>query len=177
MLPELHGDQVRLRAFRTSDVQVVLDASSDPLIPTITTVPSTRDPAAASTFIERQHERAATGEGYSFAIADDGDAAVGQIGLWLRDLDEGRATVGHWIAPAARRHGYATDALRLLSRWAEGLAGVDRLQLYVEPWNEASWRAAERARYRREGLLRSWERVGSVRRDVFVYSRIVAPAS
>ena len=39
----------------------------------------------------------------------------------------------------------------------------------VEPWNEGSWRAAERAGFVREGLLRSWQRVGDERRDMYMY--------
>lgn len=44
------------------------------------------------------------------------------------------------------------------------------MELYVEPWNEGSWRAAERIGYAREGLLRSWQRVGDERRDMYMYS-------
>lgn len=172
MLPELDGQQVRLRAFSGRDVPTILDAATDPLIPILTTVPSTQDPALAAAFIDRQHDRAASGQGYSFAIADRADVAVGQIGLWLRNIDHGRASVGYWIAPAARRRGYALDALLTLSAWAEQLPRVDRLELYVEPWNEGSWRTAEHAGFNREGLLRSWERVGPERRDMFMYSRI-----
>lgn len=42
-----------------------------------------------------------------------------------------------------------------LSRWALDLGEVARLELYAGPWNEGSWRAAERFGFRREGLLRS----------------------
>ncbi len=47
-----------------------------------------------------------------------------------------------------------------------------RLELYVEPWNEASWRCAEACGFEREGLLRSWQQVGDSRKDMFMYSRI-----
>lgn len=51
-----------------------------------------------------------------------------------------------------------------------GLGQFERLELYVEPWNEASWRTAERVGFRREGLLRQYQYVGSERRDMYVYS-------
>ncbi|GAA2751843.1 GNAT family protein [Amnibacterium kyonggiense] len=174
-LPELRGDHVRLRAFSHSDIPTVLDAATDALIPVLTTVPSTQDSDLAAAFIDRQHGRAISGTGYSFAVADERDVAVGQIGLWLRDIDHGRVNVGYWIAPSARRRGYAADALRTLTAWGEHLPQVRRLELYVEPWNEGSWRAAERAGVEREGLLRSWEEVGADRRDMFMYSRIANP--
>jgi RimJ/RimL family protein N-acetyltransferase len=42
----------------------------------------------------------------------------------------------------------------------------------VEPWNTASLRTAERAGFTREGLLRSWQRVGEQRRDMYTYARL-----
>lgn len=168
-IPTIVDDRVVLRPFAESDVDAVIDASSDPFIPMITSVPQSADDASALAFIARQHERAASGVGYSFAVEVD-SVCVGQIGLWLRDLDKGRATIGYWIRPRSRRQGFAAAALAALTKWAFEVVDVDRLQLYVEPWNVGSWRAAERVGFEREGLLRSWEVVGEGRRDMFMYS-------
>lgn len=170
-LPRLRGSLVVLRAFDERDVGLVVSVAEDPLIPLVTTVPTSGSRSDAAAFIERQHARLATGAGYSFAIADaQSDEAVGQIGLWLGDIAEGRATIGYWIAPQHRRRGYATAALSTLTRWALTLDEVHRVQMFVEPWNEGSWREAEACGYVREGLLRSWRRVGSARRDMYSYS-------
>ena len=124
-------------------------------------------------FIARQHERASSGEGYSFAVADaTTDVCWGQIGLW--PLGDGRASIGYWVVASARRRGVARRALQIVSAWALALPGIDRLELYVEPWNEGSWRAAERSDYTREGLVRSWQTVGDQRRDMYMYSRLRA---
>lgn len=72
---------------------------------------------------------------------------------------QARASVGYWITPSQRRRGYASEALGILTSWAKQHADLDRLELYVEPWNSGSWRAAELAGYKREGLLRAWERI------------------
>lgn len=150
--------------------------ADDPLIPLITTVPATRHPADVAAFIERQHDRLPTGQGYSFAVADAAtDEAVGQIGLWTSDIAAGRTTTGYWIAREHRRRGYALAALAALTEWAFSLDEVARLQLHVEPWNEGSWRTAERCGYQREGLLRSWEQVGAERKDMFIYSVVREP--
>ena len=170
-MPVLEHPPVVLREFTGADAGLVRSVAGDPLIPLITTVPVSGTAADARAFIARQHDRLATGAGYSFAIADAATGtAAGQIGLWLRDLTEGRADTGYWIAPQFRRRGYVTAALTALSRWALALDGIERLQLCVEPWNEGSWRAAERAGFVREGLLRSWQRVGPERRDMYLYS-------
>jgi len=166
---------VVLRAFEATDAPLIASAATDPLIPVITTVPVSGSPDEVAAYLARQQDRLAEGVGYSFAIADaETDAAVGQIGLWTRDIRAGRASIGYWIAAQHRRRGYARAALRALSTWASSLPEVERLQLYVEPWNEASWRGAEACGFRREGLLRSWERVGDERRDMYSYARTAA---
>ncbi|WP_420805800.1 GNAT family N-acetyltransferase [Haematomicrobium sanguinis] len=38
--------------------------------------------------------------------------SVGQIGLWLRDIDRAPATAGDWIGPGHRGRGYIRAALR-----------------------------------------------------------------
>lgn len=94
-MPVITRPPIVLRPFRDQDVGLVQSVASDPLIPLITTVPAIGDLGDARAYVERQHERLACGDGYSFAIADaaTGDA-VGQIGLWLRNLGAGRASIG-----------------------------------------------------------------------------------
>jgi ribosomal-protein-alanine N-acetyltransferase len=171
-LPTLRGSRVLLRAWRRSDAATIQEASRDPLIPTMTTVPSTPGEPEALAFIARQHERLETGAGYVFAIADPTGRAVGHIGLFL--AAGARASVGYWIVGSQRRQGYAAEALGVLTAWAKQLPDLDRLELYVEPWNNGSWRAAERAGYDREGLLRAWERVAGVPRDMYMYAQLTA---
>lgn len=69
-MPSLRGRSVVLRSFRDADADVVREASSDPFIPAITTVPTSSDDVEVLAFIRRQHSRLPEGEGYSFAIAD-----------------------------------------------------------------------------------------------------------
>ncbi len=172
-MPTLTSPLVVLRPFERRDAALVAAAAGDPLVPLITTVPSSGGDEDVQAYIARQHDRLPSGVGYSFAIADaHSDEAVGQIGLWTGEVDRGRASIGYWIGPAFRRRGYATAALRTLTEWALSLEDVHRLQLFVEPWNEASWRAAEAAGYQREGLLRRWERVGDELKDMYAYSLI-----
>jgi RimJ/RimL family protein N-acetyltransferase len=124
-------------------------------------------------FIERQWSRAELGTGYSFAIADGGTGrAVGQAGLWLKDVAEGRASVGYWVAASARGRRAAACAVRALARWAHDELRIARVELHVEPWNTASVRTAELAGFRREGLLQGWQQIGGERRDLLVYARL-----
>ena len=170
-VPVLAHAEVRLRPWRDSDARLIASIASDPLIPLITTVPSVASPEDVAAYLDRQRRRLEEGAGYSFAITGAAsDAAVGGIGLWTSTLDSGRATTGYWVASRFRRRGVASSALRALTTWALTIPEVERLELYVEPWNEGSWRAAEAVGYTREGLLRAWQRVGDTRKDMFIYS-------
>ncbi|MFD1544756.1 GNAT family N-acetyltransferase [Nonomuraea guangzhouensis] len=174
VVPELPaGEKFLLRPWRLDDVAVVREASEDAYIPLITGVPPNYSDAEGSAFIRRQWSKAADGVGYSFAIANAGDdRAVGQIGLWPGAL--GRASLGYWVAKSARGQGVAGTALRAISSWGLERLRIPRLQLHVEPWNAPSWRAAERAGFVREGLLRSWQEVGGERRDMYLYSKLIS---
>lgn len=171
-LPTLTGEQVTLRSWRRSDIDVVREASQDPFIPLVTSVPKTRSSTEAREFIERQHSRLRDRSGYAFAVADRDDNAVGHIGLFRVPGAHTRASVGYWIVDTHRRRGYAKDALTTLTSWAVTRENLDRIELYVEAWNEGSWRVAEQAGYIREGLLRRWKRVDGEARDMYMYSRL-----
>lgn len=175
-LPTLCGQRLTLREWRNSDVSTVQEASHDPLIPILTTVPSTDGEPEALAFIARQRERLATRAGYVFAIADASDHAAGHIGLFFLPGAGARASIGYWITTSQRRKGYAAEALGVLTSWALDHAELDRVELYVEPWNDGSWRAAESAGYQREGLLRAWERIDGKPCDMFMYARLTTGA-
>lgn len=66
----------------------------------------------------------------------------------------------------ARGRGVASSALQLFVQWAFNELELVRMQALIEPWNEASIRVAERAGFRREGLLRRYFK----RRDVLMYA-------
>ena len=173
--PYLRAGALAVRPFCAGDLEVVAEAATDPHIPLITKVPVPYTQAAGREFIGRQQMRLRTDLGYSLAIAyAESDRAIGQIGLWLRNLDKGRASIGYWVVPSARGSGVARQALRLLAGWALDVLQVPRLELYVEPWNLASIRTAEGAGFRREGLMRSWEQVAGQRRDMVMFSLLPA---
>lgn len=109
-----------LRSSLDEDVPLIQDVSADPLIRLITRVPTTPRAEEARAFISRQRARLTSGEGYSFAIADvETGQAVGQIGLWLRDLAQGRASLCYWVSAQHRRRVFASNARRAVSQvWA-----------------------------------------------------------
>lgn len=105
-MPRLECAPVVLRPFAFEDAPLVASVANDPLIPLISTVPTSGRDEDVTAYIERQHGRLADGDGYSFVVAD-ATQPVGQIGLWTQNIASGRASTGYWIAPQFRRRGYA----------------------------------------------------------------------
>jgi RimJ/RimL family protein N-acetyltransferase len=167
---------VALRAWAEDDVPALVRACSDPLVARFNSVPSPYTPEDARTFIGAGRTDAAI----PLAIVRDGDATevLGAVGLHAVDLAGGRAEIGYWTAPWARRQGVARAGLVLLSTWGLRDLGLERLELYAEPVNEASQLVAEQAGYVRGDLVPGGITLRGRRRDVirFVLTRREAPA-
>ncbi|GAA4509860.1 GNAT family N-acetyltransferase [Actinoallomurus oryzae] len=106
----------------------------------------------------------------SFAIVPDRTGRFGGvIGISRADWDTGVAETGYWIGPADRRHGYVTEAVREVARYAFDL-GLHRLELLAATGNLASQRVAERAGFTREGVLRKARPTPAGRADMVLFS-------
>jgi RimJ/RimL family protein N-acetyltransferase len=165
-VPTLRAGDLVLRPWSMADLPALSAAAADPYIPQITTVPASGSEPESRAFVTRQWDRARTGMGYSFAICEPADA-VGQIGMWPR---EGVASVGYWLVPAARGRGLATRALRLLVEWASA-NGHPSLELFAEPWNEASLATARRCGFVEAGTVRAHHQAGTEPRDAIRMTR------
>ena len=154
--PPLADDAVLLRLPREADVPAIAAACEDPEIARWVPVPVPYTPADARAFLEIVADGWAGGAHATFAIEDRGTAAlIGMIGL-DRAASPGRASVGYWLAPAARGRGLATRAVRLVAAWAFRDPGLERFELMTLVGNDASGRVALRAGFRREGILRRY---------------------
>jgi RimJ/RimL family protein N-acetyltransferase len=170
----IHGDVVRLRPYRESDVDDLAAGCADPLtlrfIPAMPQ-PYTRDDAAW--WIGRGAKDAWTTGGAAYAIADPAtDRLIGGAGLGLVVAERGQAEIGYWVAPWARGRGAATAAARALTGWAFE-HGFDRLELLTDLANTPSQRVALAAGFRHEGVRRGGGRTRSgERNDLFVWARL-----
>ena len=174
VVPRLESGPVLLRPFSCDDLPLIRHAASDPYIPSVTSVPSTYSDEGGRAFIKRQQDHATGGHGYPFVITDASrpDRGVGCVGLWIQEIESGRASVGYWVAPDARGKNKAGWALRGVVTFAFDVLAIPRLHLFVEPWNIASQRTAEFAGFTREALLLGWERIDHAQRDVYSYARL-----
>lgn len=162
---------VRLEVVTERDVNVAMELSRDPYVSQVGTLPRDADETEARAWVARQQGRLAEGAGFSFAVVHTSTGrSVGHCGLWLKELEEGRATAGYSVAPSARGRGLAADALIALTEFGWSVPGLFRIALHIEPWNVASIRTAERAGYEREGLQRSFQSIAGERRDMLLFA-------
>lgn len=163
--------RVQLRAVEGRDAAMAQSLSTDPYVPQTGSLPGNSTPQEAMAWVGRQQRRHAEGAGFSFTIARrSDDVAIGHCGLWLKELDAGRASAGYAIVPSGRGCGYAADALIALTEFAWSVAGLARVELFIEPWNAASIRTAEHAGYvREEGNVVRNQKRGGARRDMVLY--------
>lgn len=166
-VPQLASPPVVLRPYAPSDLAMVRQAAADALIASISSLPRPYTDDAGRAYIERQRARATEGDGFSFVIAHEVDPEVGlgSIGLWLQEIESGRASIGYWLVAGARGRGLAARALEAVVSFAFAKLAIPRLHLFVEPWNVASARTAEAAGFTREATLRGWERIDGAQRD------------
>ena len=160
--PLSRGGPVRLRRWREDDLPALVEALNDAEIARWMAFPSPFTEADGREFLARQG--AASG---SFAVTGENDALLGAV--WVRDVGEGRGQLGYWTAAPARGRGVASEAVRQLVDRAFEL-GYHRLQLLVEPANEASVRVAENAGFRREGVMRGWMELRGSRPDLVMFA-------
>jgi RimJ/RimL family protein N-acetyltransferase len=147
-------ERLLLRPPRADDVDTVFRACQDPDIGRWLTAlpePYTRD--AAVEYVTGIAPRGrAVGTDMSCAVEVGGEV-VGSCGMHA--LTGGRLgpEIGYWIAPWARRRGYAAEAARGLADWAFA-HGAIRVHLFTDVANEASQLVARRAGFTEEGVVR-----------------------
>lgn len=166
---ELQGDRILLRQWRLEDVPAVTAACQDTAIARwLALVPQPYTEQDARFYIERC--LASGDDRRPFAIAEASTAElVGSIDMRINHMRTGH--VGYWVAPQARGRGVASEALVVLSTWAFESLGLGRVELATDPENVASQRAAEKAGFQRECVLRALlpDRDGG-RRDGVMFS-------
>lgn len=164
----LAGDGFVLRPFTIDDVAPDHAAIEDPSSARWLNAVSTGEPRTVFGGLEAMRR---AGQALAFTIADPEDGRyLGAVMLFVKEHDTGE--LAYVVAPEARGRGFARGAVALLGDWGVATLGLQRLQLRIDPDNEASHRVALACGYQVEGVLRSAFVVRGERRDITMYSKI-----
>jgi RimJ/RimL family protein N-acetyltransferase len=167
--PPLADGVVALRSWRNSDVAAITRMFQDDEALRWTRAPSPYREGDAFQWLASLPTQMRRGDALPLAVTDADDGALlGSIDLRMRG--EGRAEFGYVIGAWARGRGVGTRALGLYSRWAFETLRLARLELLVQPGNEASLALGRRVGFTEEGLLRSHSLVRGERKDMVMMS-------
>ncbi|MEV0291275.1 MULTISPECIES: GNAT family protein [unclassified Kribbella] len=169
-MDSLTGDLTTLREFRTADLEDYLAIVGDDRVTSWMSFDS-RDRAAAEKALAAIVERAAQEDRPDYLLAvtrQDDDKVVGFARLGptgVRAVHLGYAIhADHW------GRGYATDASRVLLRFAFGPLGKHRVSAAIGPDNEASIAVVKRLGFSYEGRIRHHVFTNGDWRDSLLYS-------
>ena len=170
---ELLGRGIRLRAFRASDVDRIVEACSDTRTAHwLVSMPRPYQRHHAFAYLESLLELAARGIGVTWCMADpEDDRCLGSISLDGLNGYARRGEIGYWAHPDARGRGMVTEAVRLVTRHARDTGLATSLIIRCARGNAASRRVAERAGYTKVGIQPRSEPLGDGQlADLVLYS-------
>jgi RimJ/RimL family protein N-acetyltransferase len=170
---EMQGGGVRLRAFRTSDVDRIVEACSDPRTAHwLVTMPRPYQRHNALAYLDSIGELAARGAGVAWCMADpEDDRCLGSISLDGLNGYAKRAEIGYWAHPDARGRGVVTEAVRLVTQHAKKSGLARSILIRCARDNTASRHVAENAGYTTIGIQPASEPLGDGEfADLVLYS-------
>lgn len=165
----LRTERLVLRPHRAQDVPDAVAAARDPQMRTWMAWAPRQTPEQALAYCTDVSHRDPEHK-IDLAVEAAGRMS-GAIGLERADWQAGRVEIGYWIAPWARRRGYAVEAVLAMVRYAFG-KGLHRVELLAAPGNLASQRVAERAGFTREAVLREAGVTPAGRTDMIMYGLV-----
>jgi RimJ/RimL family protein N-acetyltransferase len=167
--PPLEDGVIALRGWRNSDARDIARMFEDPEALEWTRAPAPYREGDAFQWLASLPGLMRRGDALPLAVIDAQDGTL-LASIDLRMRGENRAEVGYVVAAWARGRGVGTRALRLVARWAFENLKLARLELLVQPGNEASLALGGRVGFTSEGLLRSYSLVRGERKDMVMMS-------
>jgi len=93
-----------------------------------------------------------------------------KVGFIAHFLSAGETEIGYNIVPDERNMSYASEAIQVMVDYLFLSKGIVRIQAKADTENVASWKALEKAGFKREGILRKTFYCRGEWRDDCMYS-------
>jgi len=172
---ELLGEQVLVRPYRAGDGPAVFEAVNESRehlrrwMPWVDTHVTAADSEA---FVRRSQASWINRTELIVGIWDrDGRRLFGSSGLHCRDWEIPCFEVGYWLRRSAEGHGYVSETVRLLTRFAFEILGANRVFLQCDARNTRSAAVPQRLGFVLEATLRhdARDHFGSLR-DTLIFA-------
>jgi RimJ/RimL family protein N-acetyltransferase len=151
----LRGELVGLRARLPADVPILEAELQDDVVATTRSYSSPWQPVSPGAEASRYRVTEPDDRRAPFSVVELATDTLAGIAV-LNDIDtHHRSTrIGVILRPAFRGKGLGTDVLRVLCHYGFVVLGLHRMAMDTLADNQAMIAAAERAGFRREGVLR-----------------------
>jgi RimJ/RimL family protein N-acetyltransferase len=175
--PTLFGnDRITLRRYESNDAESLYEAareSSAEVYPFLEWCHPEYRIEESRDWIALVYQKWMKSEWFDFAILDTRSKRfLGGCGLNLIRAPIYTANLGYWIRSSATGRGLATEATRLLAKFAFDQLGLKRVEIVVAEENIASLGVAEKSGAIREGILRNRLFLHGRPTDAVLYSLI-----
>lgn len=168
--PTLETDRLRLRPFTDADGDDLFALQSDAYVLRYWDSPPWTDRSSVARFMAGCQQMADNGTGARVVIERTSDQAfLGWCTFNSWNPDFRSASLGYCLGAAVWGHGYATEAARVLLRWAFETLDLNRVQAETDTRNLASARVLEKLGFVHEGTLREDCIVNGDVSDTWVY--------
>lgn len=172
----IETERLVIRCYEPGDAQLVkeaVDSSLAHLRPFMPWVDDDPQPLEEKVQLCRRFRAAFdTGDSFVYAILDPGEREqLGGTGLHPR-IGPGGLEIGYWVRADRIRQGIATECSAALTRVAFEVCGADRVEIRIDPANDASLGVPGKLGFPEEARLRRRlpARPGEPLRDVIVFT-------
>ncbi len=170
--PVLQTARLLIRQLNKEDAPSLFLLRSDPRVLQHIGREPAKNVEEVEKFIEKINASAIANEAILWGIATQAEPGkiIGTICYWQMEPENYRAEIGYALVPGHWGKGYMGEAIRSVLHY-----GFDTLQLncvvgMVNPDNIASWKALEKAGFKKDGRLRQTIFFGGKFYDSLVYS-------
>jgi ribosomal-protein-alanine N-acetyltransferase len=169
--PTLATKRLRLRQFKTRDMEGLHACFGDPLAMRYWNFPPCETEAETARWVTILQKGSSPYQFLAWAVADKhSDRCIGMVNYHHREAQNRRLEVGYILAPSHQGRGLMTEAMQVLLDHCFEELSVHRVQALIHPDNTASIRLAERLGFRCEGgPLRDYWRIGDRYAGVMMY--------
>ncbi|MDP9496901.1 MAG: GNAT family N-acetyltransferase [Actinomycetota bacterium] len=171
---EITAGRLHLRPWRGSDADDVLRACSDPLVQRWTRVPVPYTAEHARAYVAAGARGGDSGRELQWAVCDSTTGGLLASVVLRPGVAEGLWEVGYWAVPKARGEGVVPQAVGVACRYAHAQPALEvaRVEWVAARTNFASRRAAEKAGFTGEGVLRAGAEQRGERLDAWLGARL-----
>jgi ribosomal-protein-serine acetyltransferase len=107
---------------------------------------------------------------HSFAIKSLDGHLLGCIDLRVDHQNPNRGTIGYWVRVSEQGKGIARKALMRIRDFAFTDIGLDEVQVFISPENEASLKVAEYAGFRISSHIKNYINIRGCYHDALLYN-------